>query len=173
MGGKRDGGLFDGDLDWLLNCAASALGLRGTTGSVISMIERGGASAGGSFDEAMLRRIGWSDDPRRRNRNVERARELRARWERLGAEHRKVLIVHYQARDSRTPAAQHIGFCAQVALLLAPNLEGLSTALERPTATENARTIKAARDRAETSVRKAHDAWIGTLKAQAEAWAEA
>jgi hypothetical protein len=88
--------LLDGELEWFLRCGESALGLRGTTASVVSMIERGGASGAPDFDAVMLQRIGWSVElGRPGHRNIERARKLSQRWVKLAPEHQRVAVAHY------------------------------------------------------------------------------
>lgn len=88
--------LLDTELEWFLRCGDSALGLRGTTASVVSMIERGGASGTSDFDALMLQRIGWSVElGRPGHRNIERARKLSQRWVKLAPEHQRVAVAHY------------------------------------------------------------------------------
>lgn len=89
--GSTDREMWSHDIAWLLNDSEAALGHRGTTGSVISVIEHGGGvgcSSSDPFHDAMITRLG-------RGSPVRRARELGKRWHALQAKHRRTLLAHY------------------------------------------------------------------------------
>lgn len=88
-----DPGLWSTELDWLLNCAASALGDRGTLSAVIAAIERGGSRSSVSYDQHTDEQVAWLR-PREWG-TVHRARRLQAVWHRLRLNHRAVLVAHY------------------------------------------------------------------------------
>lgn len=163
-------GMWATDLEWLFRCADSALGQRGTMAAVIAAIERGGVSGSGDLDEIMLNRISYLGG--RGASSVDRERRLSKRWASLDLRHTKVLSVHYQPRDSRSALEQHVGFCARVARLLAPDPAALLAACARPTAKGALELRSAAKERAERAVRLAHDAWEETGAQERQAWAE-
>lgn len=97
-GSKRDHGLWNADVEWLLCCSSAELGQRGTMASVVSTIERGGGPGGGEDPNlAMLRRFGWAEEPGKLPRNplMARERQLTKRWTQLERPHQQALVAHY------------------------------------------------------------------------------
>jgi hypothetical protein len=98
---QLDRGLHCAQLSWLLLCAESALGERGTMGGVVSAIERGGGSTysdASPFHDAMLARIGWAQGEGSRqlgHRNVDRAKRLWTRWCQVADQHQRILLAAY------------------------------------------------------------------------------
>jgi hypothetical protein len=113
---RGSGELWNPDIEWLLCGADAALGCRGTTGSVIGAIERGGASGSGDGDFVTDTQLGWG--PHRQG-DVARFRRLEVMWRRLDAVHQAVLRVHYVER-TRAPSVieSRFGILAPVAMLL-------------------------------------------------------
>lgn len=90
------------DLEWLLTCGASAMGEHGTTGSVISQIERGSVGGGSYLDGAGSYRHPYTDTQLALGSktgigDVERHRWLTAAWQELTPEMRGVLTIRYSA----------------------------------------------------------------------------
>jgi hypothetical protein len=171
-----DPDLWCPQLEWLHRCADSALGQRGTLAAVVAAIERGGASGSGTFShDAMLRTIGWRDDQppiARELGNVQRLRRLQARWRELPLIFARIAGVHYLPRNSRDRVEQLLGFCAGVAVYLAPDRRRLLRACERPSEGGAAQVRDHARVEAETAVRALHVAWYATGQAEAARWAD-
>ncbi len=97
-GSRRDPGLFNADIDYLLRCSSSQLGQRGTMAAVVSAIERGGATGGGEDPNlAMLRRVGFAEDTGQRPRDnvIGRERQLSARWVTLPSHHQRTAVALY------------------------------------------------------------------------------
>lgn len=102
-----DPGLWSTELDWFLNCAASALGDRGTLAAVISAIERGGGRNSASYDQHTDEQVAWLR-PRDWG-TVQRARRLQTTWRRVPLRHRAVLLRHY-LNGSRCSSKVHARF---------------------------------------------------------------
>lgn len=187
---QRRGALWDFGLSWLLGEAESALGFRGTTGSVISMIERGGPSIGDDHEHVTDQQLGWGKCLRS---SASRWRPLWDRWRRLELVSRNVFAAHYS--DVRLPPGVATAFrisdadglrpvcCGAVALMLVgPEhavrvIEAAGLLDSRPQAwaqTQPGRQavgiLKGPKQRAEEAVRAAHLEWSRLEDVQLEAW---
>lgn len=160
----KDAGLWCSDVEWLLNCAPAALGLTGTTGSVIASIERGGGSPSGDVEHITDEQLGWNDCVRSvpaRYRETLRIWRSTPRWA------RGVLEVHYTSRSTWPKGViGRLGQLAAVALALAEGdeLAALQRACEQGRERDYAPFLLAA----ERAVRLAHEAFYA---AKMDAWA--
>lgn len=83
-----DRSIYDADLDFFYNEAASFLGAKGTLSSTVSALERGNAS-NGVFDDPLPEKLDarpWA---------VKTEREVRTRLAKLSDDERRLLQVHY------------------------------------------------------------------------------
>lgn len=187
---RSDPELWNEQIDWLLNCSAAAMGSRGTMGSVISAIERGGVSSNGDYPhDGMLLAIGWEVPERlpgeckpgaRTHRNIDRAKRLADRWAQLSHRSSAVLAIHYSARPggadsrnvdqsyaTRSLVEQYLGACAAVALYLAEDPRKLMQACD---AQASAKTRQAAKKAAEKAAEKASKAADAAVRAAHREW---
>jgi hypothetical protein len=163
----KDPELYSHDVDWLLNCAAAALGFRGTTGSVIACIERGGATGSNDHEHVTDEQLGWH------NHLVSapaRYRTLVRVWSSTPGWARGVLEVHYATRSSWPRGVQgQLGQLAGVALALVEGDE-LSRLL-RACEAGRQRDLRPVLAAAEKAVRTAHRAFYDGQRVGAEEWA--
>ncbi len=168
---RRDPELWCDDVEWLLRCGDSALGARGTTGAVISILERGGPSSGGMPETDLYTDLQVGFGPVLRDRGtVARARRLMRTWAQVPPAHQLVLVAHYATRSEWPLGVQgQLGQLASVALMMhaGQELERLLKACQN----NNRAVVDAIRARAETAVREAHRAWYTAQEREAEAWA--
>lgn len=168
-GGGRDPGLYDPDVDWWLQCADAALGLRGTTGSVIAAIERGGVTVGGDHEHVTDEQLGWGHHTRSA---PARYRELAGAWAATPSWARGILEVHYATRSNWPKGVQgRLGRLSGVALALCTGdeLPALLRACEHGQERTWAPFLRAA----ERAVREAHEAFTLARNTRAESWATA
>lgn len=152
---RKDPGLWSADVDWLLNCAPAILGARGTTGSVIACIERGGASSSGDHEHITDEQLGWSHHTRSA---VERERALKRVWSVTPTWARRILEIHYGSRSTWPKGVQgRLGQLASVSLALVEGAElsALLKACEQGRERDYNRVLGAA----ERAVRAAHAAF--------------
>lgn len=112
--GSTDREMWSEDLAWLLTQSDSDLGMRSTTGSVISVIEHGGVTSSAdsnAFHEAMVTRIGKGDP-------VGRSRRLSKRWHALPQANRRVLLAHYVGAEMGRRFESKFGLLAAVVVQL-------------------------------------------------------
>lgn len=163
----KDPELYSADVDWLLNCAAATLGLRGTTGAVIACIERGGASASGDHEHITDEQLGWHHHVRSA---PARYRELARVWSATPTWARGLLEIHYGSRSSWPKGVQgRLGQLSGVALALVEGaeLQKLLAACEHGRERDYALVLTAA----EKAVRAAHRAFYDARQAQLDDWA--
>lgn len=163
----RDPELWSSDLDWLLNSAAALLGLRGTTGSVIACIERGGASVSGDHEHVTDLQLGWH---KHCESSPEKYRRLMIIWRATPTWARGILEIHYATRSTWPPGVQgQLGQLAGVAMALVEGQERerFLRACER----SRTRDLKSVLTAAEKAVRQAHKAWAEAQGKPAEEWA--
>jgi hypothetical protein len=180
--GQTDRDLDCPDIKWLLLCAASALGSRGTAASVTNSLERGGGGCGiPNTDLYDDRQVGWCAG----EGDVERHRRLSPIWEHLSPEAQAVLLAHYLPRNDIDPesrqalyaevrtagehgvplagAALYINDPEQNARLLyacrTPTRKDANDKVDKSWPRARQQIIDAARSRAEEAVRQAHRLW--------------
>lgn len=133
----------DGDLEFIVNDAESALGVRSTEGAIVAMISTGGVSRG-----SRTKAVGYSDGvhdveieqtsaerrmlSEHQRRQTDRARRLRARWRALEPKHRDVLTEAHARRPLPRETDGPIGPLAGVALLTVTAREGLPAIVAVP-----------------------------------------
>jgi hypothetical protein len=164
----KDPELWSSDIDWLLNCAPSILGLRGTTGAVIACIERGAASSSGDHEHITDEQVGWGE----RANATARWRRLSKLWQATPSWARGLLEIHYSTRSTWPRGVQgQLGQLANVALALCEpdELRRLLKACEAGRQRDIGPTLRAA----ERAVRRAHAAFYEVQQSGAERWAAA
>lgn len=169
----RQSAEYDDDIAWYIQCAASALGERGTLGAAIAMVKRGSVASSGvpNSDLYSDRQVGWSENGPILG-DIERARRLDRVWRRVPREHQHVLLVRYTTRSEWPPGVEAwLGPLCGVALLLAPDPAKLLKACENASKENHKAVIEGALKRAQRANQKAHEAWRKARREQYEAWA--
>src|SRR5690606_41096939 len=89
----RQSAEYDDDVAWYLQCSPSVMGETSGYGAFVAALERGTVRRGGvaNIDIYSDRQIGWG--PEERLGEIERARRLRAVWQRLSPEDQDILCL--------------------------------------------------------------------------------
>jgi hypothetical protein len=165
----------DADLDWYINHAESAQGMRSSLPALLAMIETGGQTRGARTQPVTFTKgdehdvdIGMSAAERRLMSTpvmlaVGRARRLRARWQRLTPLEQSTLVEAFAARPFARETHAPLGQLAGVALLT-PQVNGrgewLLALCRRPG--QHADALNEIRWSAQTMLRLAFAAWAQT-----------
>ncbi|HUU34084.1 MAG TPA: hypothetical protein VMW48_08460 [Vicinamibacterales bacterium] len=169
---KRVGELpHDADAEWWVNSMSGDLGARGTMGSVVSVLERGGPSASSQTNPDHM------DD--RHMLAVHRWRRVNAYWRRLSAADRDALTLYYEHRQFPRGAREELGALAALALEDKTDehlLDACRKLHERPTSWRTTQpgaaalqVVTASRERARAVAVAAHTALAVAREAAADA----
>lgn len=165
--------LWCAELDWLINSSGSALGQRGTLGSVISRLERGN-SGGSSNDEPYSDQVlGFGSAWAGKNGDVERWRRVSRRYFALPPDMQVIIGVRYTPPRNPDPGVVgQLGRWASLAVHLTPaeRVEGLLKACLTPKERDSSAVLKAALKRAEKACREAHRAYLDIKAKEAARW---
>ena len=104
------------DIAWYIQCAAVALGERGTAGSLMDMLKFGPPQHGGvpSTDPCSDRQIGWCAG----EGEIARARRCHAIWSNLSPGFQEILLGRYESRQWGPGVQGALGDLAGVVVVL-------------------------------------------------------
>lgn len=168
---KRPAVELDDDVAWYLQCSPSIMGETSGYGAFVAALERGTVRRGGvaNIDIYSDRQIGWG--PEERLGEIERARRLRAVWQRLSSEDQDILCLRYTTRSEWPPGVvSRFGQLAAIALYLAPDRSKVLRACECPATPHALSVIDGALRRAERANRRAHEAWRQARNERYQEW---
>jgi hypothetical protein len=157
---------FDSELEWFLISGDSAMGERGTLGSVVSRLELMGATGGvPSTDLYTDQQVGLGHTV---IGLVERHRWLTGAWNKLDHRSRQILTACYTAPRAayrgdesthRASSESRLGRFAGLAFALTANPAKLFEACMEPSKGKHGQTISAALKAATKAAIDAHTAW--------------
>ncbi|MBA3913669.1 MAG: hypothetical protein H0X25_07395 [Acidobacteriales bacterium] len=191
MQSNTDRGLYNFEIDWWLNCRDALCGARSSFGGQVAAIEAGGAHAS-NVDESGSYRHPYHEGQVEVGPRGEKAfamdRKMRRRWILLcesdrgnATEHVRVLLAHYTASNPSEAGENgswqkwpkgvesRLAQFAPVAIMLTPaeKIARLMDACQKG----DDKGVASARARAETAIRRAHEAYQDVVRVEHEAWA--